>query len=165
MSLMIAVPDHALTDNLKDQEESIERDIFVQQKINIELDISVPDDPNQSFGNLNLIDLGDARRHLTGKALNNIIARKLRKFASSYHRLSVYAWEYRIHEMCDFLGLWMSTKSAVLTTAADIHDYVICILIDIAGHVTKYRSFRGIYWQVHVDNIDNKIIKLEDQLI
>ncbi|XP_050419841.1 uncharacterized protein LOC126832855 isoform X2 [Adelges cooleyi] len=143
MSLMIAVPDHALTDNLKDQEESIERDIFVQQKINIELDISVPDDPNQSFGNLNLIDLGDARRHLTGKALNNIIARKLRKFASSYHRLSVYAWEYRIHEMCDFLGLWMN----------------------IAGHVTKYRSFRGIYWQVHVDNIDNKIIKLEDQLI
>ncbi|XP_050422451.1 uncharacterized protein LOC126834482 isoform X5 [Adelges cooleyi] len=68
-------------------------------------------------------------------------------------------------EKCLFLGLWMSTniptfytKSAVTGTNSD------CVITDIANHVMVYRSIEGKYWQVDANDINHRIILLDEQL-
>ncbi|XP_050422433.1 uncharacterized protein LOC126847938 isoform X4 [Adelges cooleyi] len=144
MNFMIAVPEYA--------------SIAVNQR----LGIPVPNPANlrNYFGNLNLTNLGVLRRRFTKKALTNIIRRELigNETDGEPERVT-------FSEKCLFLGLWMSTniptfytKSAVTGTNSD------CVITDIANHVMVYRSIEGKYWQVDANDINHRIILLDEQL-
>ncbi|XP_050422442.1 uncharacterized protein LOC126847938 isoform X5 [Adelges cooleyi] len=142
MNFMIAVPEYA--------------SIAVNQR----LGIPVPNPANLHFGNLNLTNLGVLRRRFTKKALTNIIRRELigNETDGEPERVT-------FSEKCLFLGLWMSTniptfytKSAVTGTNSD------CVITDIANHVMVYRSIEGKYWQVDANDINHRIILLDEQL-
>ncbi|XP_050424938.1 uncharacterized protein LOC126835997 isoform X7 [Adelges cooleyi] len=108
----------------------------------------------QDHRNLNLTNLGKVRRFFTGNALRNIILNELA------------ANEPNCSELCQYIGLWMSTKvPSLYTNITEIVPYNVCILRDTAGHIIKYRSFGSTYWQVDADDIDYKIIKLKDQVL
>ncbi|XP_050444265.1 uncharacterized protein LOC126847888 isoform X2 [Adelges cooleyi] len=110
--------------------------------------------PSQHHRNLNLTNLGKVRRFFTGNALRNIILNELA------------ANEPNCSELCQYIGLWMSTKvPSLYTNITEIVPYNVCILRDTAGHIIKYRSFGSTYWQVDADDIDYKIIKLKDQVL
>ncbi|XP_050419631.1 uncharacterized protein LOC126847996 isoform X2 [Adelges cooleyi] len=142
MNFMIAVPERAKFTNLP---EAVFTQIALQGKISFEL----------YFGNVNLTELGNLRRVLTKKALNNIIRRAL----------NVNEKDVTLSQLCYFIGLWMSAKIPTLyTNFIDTDSDNICILKDESDHVIKYRSIGGIFYQVDVDNLDYKIITLEEQL-
>ncbi|XP_050424896.1 uncharacterized protein LOC126835997 isoform X2 [Adelges cooleyi] len=153
LNFMVAVPERAsLTNN--NIQESIGLQIDMQFEIQIELPLLVLIAPSQHHRNLNLTNLGKVRRFFTGNALRNIILNELA------------ANEPNCSELCQYIGLWMSTKvPSLYTNITEIVPYNVCILRDTAGHIIKYRSFGSTYWQVDADDIDYKIIKLKDQVL
>ncbi|XP_050424064.1 uncharacterized protein LOC126835481 isoform X1 [Adelges cooleyi] len=145
MNYMFTVPDAARIDSLKFLEESKIMQEYVQKQIRQIIGRPEPNNLNQ---NLNLADLGKARRVLTGKALRNIIARKLDKSSQNW--------------MCKLLGLWMSTRTSLLTFAEN-EGNIDCKLSDRDNHVIKYRYFEGNYFQI--DEMEGIIGKLKTQLL
>ncbi|XP_050419865.1 uncharacterized protein LOC126832881 [Adelges cooleyi] len=139
MNFMIAIPEYAiLTDD--NRIEIINHQLDMRQMIIRELPIPVPNTPDQKYMNINLHNMGEARRKITRKALKQIIMDELR--------------------------LWMSTQTPSLytrTTQAGFKN--VCTITDRADHVIKYRSLNGIICQVDVNNIDEIIIELKVQIL
>ncbi|XP_050444341.1 uncharacterized protein LOC126847938 isoform X1 [Adelges cooleyi] len=161
MNFMIAVPEYASI-AVNQRLASIDHQFSMQGQILMKLGIPVPNPANlrNYFGNLNLTNLGVLRRRFTKKALTNIIRRELigNETDGEPERVT-------FSEKCLFLGLWMSTniptfytKSAVTGTNSD------CVITDIANHVMVYRSIEGKYWQVDANDINHRIILLDEQL-
>ncbi|XP_050424986.1 uncharacterized protein LOC126836033 isoform X5 [Adelges cooleyi] len=158
MSILFAVPEKADLTNMQ---------IYMDQQIQLQLEIidslflPVPNNPGPNlfcadYGDINLTDLGEARRYLTGKALRNIIIFAIDRYESyiSFGRL------------CRFLGVWISTKTPTMyITSAEVDTYRCCVLKDKADHITKYTFIDDAYWQVDAENIDFKIIELKEQLL
>ncbi|XP_050425085.1 uncharacterized protein LOC126836085 isoform X2 [Adelges cooleyi] len=69
-------------------------------------------------------------------------------------------------QLCTYIGLWTSTKipSHYIKDVSIDGENGVCILLDKDNCVKKYRSFDGIYYQVDVDDIDHRIVKLQEQL-
>ncbi|XP_050425021.1 uncharacterized protein LOC126836063 isoform X2 [Adelges cooleyi] len=155
MNFMIAIPEYAiLTDD--NRIEIINHQLDMRQMIIRELPIPVPNTPDQKYMNINLHNMGEARRKITRKALKQIIMDELNRKQPVFY----------FSQMCCFIGLWMSTQTPSLytrTTQAGFKN--VCTITDRADHVIKYRSLNGIICQVDVNNIDEIIIELKVQIL
>ncbi|XP_050425373.1 uncharacterized protein LOC126836210 [Adelges cooleyi] len=153
---MIALPDKVnLTNTQEHIAEHINRQRAMQAEITVKLSIPVPHVEIQNFEDLDLTQLGEDRRLLTGPALKNIIRRAL----------SGYRPNATLSQLCHLIGLMMSTKvGKIFTTTHEIYPNILCILWDRADHYIKYRVFEGQLWQVADDYIDKKLEPLWAQL-
>ncbi|XP_050424017.1 uncharacterized protein LOC126835455 [Adelges cooleyi] len=150
ISVMIAIPEYA---NLNDIQQSTNYQTLMQNEIAVQLSLPVPEFPNQNFGNLNLRQLGEERRFFTAEALKNITIRALDGLEPGV----------TLKQLCRIIGVWTSTQIPNLfITSTNVEPYSVCALEDEEGHVVKYRSFEGIYWQVDVTDIDLQIIQLRN---
>ncbi|XP_050444197.1 uncharacterized protein LOC126847820 isoform X2 [Adelges cooleyi] len=168
MSLMIVLPELALTDKIEDEQESLIKQEYMQREISQNIYIPVPDAPDDtenSFEDLNLFSLGNDRRSLTRKALKNVILHKLAA-AAFEPRISQIGEMYRVFKLCNLLAMWISTYTTLLTST-DVNNSIdrICILNDESNQVTKYRSIEGTYYQVDEVIVDVPLISLEQLLM
>ncbi|XP_050444207.1 uncharacterized protein LOC126847845 isoform X1 [Adelges cooleyi] len=159
MNFMIAVPEKASLTNVSG---SIECQRFMRVEITSALSIPMPDAAYQNFRNSNLTELGKARRRYTREALRKIIL----KILASKEPVFSLGQIHRFGKLCCFIGLWMSTKiPSLYITGIKTENNGVCVLMDGSDHLTKYRSFNGVLWQVDAVDIDNKIIELKAQLL
>ncbi|XP_050425381.1 uncharacterized protein LOC126836215 [Adelges cooleyi] len=116
----------------------------------------MPSIQNEAFENLNLQQLGEERRRLTGEALKKIII----------HALDGTEPTVSLTEKCRFLGLWIITQIPNLhIKSTNIDPYGVCILIDKSDHNIKYRYSSGQFWYVDVNNTDFQIIQLKERVM
>ncbi|XP_050444213.1 uncharacterized protein LOC126847845 isoform X2 [Adelges cooleyi] len=138
MNFMIAVPEKASLTNVSG---SIECQRFMRVEITSALSIPMPDAAYQNFRNSNLTELGKARRRYTREALRKII-------------LKILASKEPVFSLGQIHRFGIKTE-----------NNGVCVLMDGSDHLTKYRSFNGVLWQVDAVDIDNKIIELKAQLL
>ncbi|XP_050444403.1 uncharacterized protein LOC126847970 isoform X2 [Adelges cooleyi] len=159
MNFMIAVPDKASI--AANQRLAVSHQMNMQYQIIIKLGI-MPElnAANLYFGNLNLPALAAWRRRFTRNALRNIIRRELIRNETERGPERV-----TFNQKCRFLGLWMSIIVPTLyTKSTHTGPNNDCVITDIANHITIYRSIEGKYWQVDANDINHRIIQLDEQL-
>ncbi|XP_050424300.1 uncharacterized protein LOC126835634 [Adelges cooleyi] len=187
MNLMIAVPEkinigYGLPDyeNREVMENFTYYQAILTKRIKTLLDIDGPTiDEEQKFEDLDLKQLAEERRSLTGIALKNIIRR-----AIDFENLANFVEERRINPtqtlkikiadrykhrvslsgMCRLIALLMSTKfprSCIIEYKTDFIST--CTLWD---GTTKYiyREIESTWWQVNVNNINNNVKLLKEVL-
>ncbi|XP_050444233.1 uncharacterized protein LOC126847859 [Adelges cooleyi] len=161
MNFMVTVPERASLTNA-DLDESIDQQRAMQDEITAVTGLPIPDVPDQDFANLNLSELGDARRVLTKEALKNIIIRALNANEPIVTGIQII----KFGQLCRFIGLWMSTLDPLLYIKATRIEVIfnMCILTNTADHDIKYRKINDEFCLVDVNNIDNKLIELVVQL-
>ncbi|XP_050425000.1 uncharacterized protein LOC126836057 [Adelges cooleyi] len=149
---MIALPEYPYHSEI---EVCKEIQIFMREEIQNELKIDVPKVPNQNFKELNLDDLGNERRKLTGKALTNIWNKAI---VGSDKDEESYSY------MCYMIAVFMSTKFP-LSYKRDIRIEPdgTCTMYD---GVTKktYKKYIGKWWQV-IGNCTDDWLQLEEEPI
>ncbi|XP_050444013.1 uncharacterized protein LOC126847678 [Adelges cooleyi] len=108
-----------------------------------------------------LNELGKARRVLTGNAIRNVLTQALAELIS-------YDKMHSVYKFCMLISLWISSKTAsilLVSVGHEENDNDTCVVHDEDGNAVKYRSFKGIYWQVNVNKTDTKIKELNVQLL
>ncbi|XP_050443647.1 uncharacterized protein LOC126847456 isoform X2 [Adelges cooleyi] len=181
MNIMIAVPEHYAY--ISDLEGAKDIQIAMQNEIKR---IDVPEVSDQTlakFDNIDLEQLGEERRRLTGKALKNMMIhaldfenmtgliekRKIFPTELVKNRIVRYA-DSRIQEspllrMCRLIALFMTTKTptafikSVLTGSKRT-----CCLTDVLTTSKTYREIDGVWWQVSTNAIDDRLQLLKKEL-
>ncbi|XP_050419852.1 uncharacterized protein LOC126832870 [Adelges cooleyi] len=153
MNLMLTIPEFAATDKIY---ECVLVQRKLQSEITVELFIPIPEVQDKFVQILKLSDLGKKRRTFSKAALKNLIIRALDGNKP----------DVSLVQLCTYIGLWTSTKipSHYIKDVSIDGENGVCILLDKDNCVKKYRSFDGIYYQVDVDDIDHRIVKLQEQL-
>ncbi|XP_050425374.1 uncharacterized protein LOC126836211 [Adelges cooleyi] len=155
LSYMIAVPDKANLTNIQEPiSEYIDQEKAMQKEIINNLPLLVTQVPDQNFSQLDLTQLGENRRLRTGKAVKKLIRRAL----------GLDDPDTTFSQLCSYIGLMASTKIAKVFTTVFNTDPVICLLWDGADHYIKYKTIKGIFYQVDNDT-DTEIEPLSAQLV
>ncbi|XP_050441130.1 uncharacterized protein LOC126845990 isoform X2 [Adelges cooleyi] len=194
MNLMIAVPEHihiaSTIPGLKPLNIK-EKSTYYQCRMSLEiehvLNIPVPQIiENQNFGDLDLTELAEERRRLTGTALKNIIRRALdfeylinlieerrvnptgtvrnRITSASDSYAHGVCYQCTVLRMCRLIALFMSTKFPTsYIQNLETGSNRTCTIWDGNTHKT-YRKVDGKWWQVSVNDINNKEQLLKEQL-
>ncbi|XP_050443651.1 uncharacterized protein LOC126847458 isoform X2 [Adelges cooleyi] len=165
-------------------QEAIEIQKALQSIITTELGIGVPAVPDQIFEELVLTQLGKERRRFTGKALKDLMSHLL----TNVDNLTALVEVRRINPtvalnrrmvrssnsskpegsllwMCRLLGLFTSTKFPIsFIKNINTGHKKTCFLEDEITANKIYREINGVWWQVNVNNIEDKLQLLEKQL-
>ncbi|XP_050425788.1 uncharacterized protein LOC126836440 [Adelges cooleyi] len=184
MNNMITVPDYAF---LRDIQKSIHRQRDMRIEIGYELKINIPS-VDQNSGDLNLRQLGEARRLVAEIALKNIInrahdfkhnianlveQRRLWGTPRTFQKTIATAIDEKqkdssLGRMCNYIGLWTSTRTPspyIIDIRIRLSPDCVCTLWDQSYEAKVYRPFGGVYWQVDADVTDRQIMKLQAQLL
>ncbi|XP_050443648.1 uncharacterized protein LOC126847457 [Adelges cooleyi] len=153
MNIMIAVPEYYAY--FYDLDEAIHIQRAMQDEISSKLGIAVPEVPDQNFGELVLTQLGEERRRFTKRALQLLIIDALGKVQ-----------EFSVLVMCRLIALFMSTKFPTsFIKNIKIGKKNTCFIQDDISAYKIYRDINGKWWQVNVNDIENKLNSLEGQLV
>ncbi|XP_050443642.1 uncharacterized protein LOC126847455 [Adelges cooleyi] len=182
MSIMIAVPEYYAY--LYDLDEAIYIQRAMQDEISSKLGIAVPEVTDQIFEKLVLTQLGEDRRRFTGKALKDMMNNAI----TNYGNLTGHVEERRINPtkalirkmvrsvysrkqddpllwMCRLIALFMSTKFPTsFIKNIKTGDKKTCFLEDEITASKTYREINGVWWQVNVNDIEDKLQLLKEQL-
>ncbi|XP_050443568.1 uncharacterized protein LOC126847401 isoform X2 [Adelges cooleyi] len=168
---------------------SIQASIGLQETLKNEfvdaLKIVAPDVPSEDLMNLDLPQLGDQRRSLIGKALNNIICQAIdfenitnlleeRRYApteNSRNRIIRTSdrnlYQVPLTKMCQFITLFLLTTCPTEDVFVLPNEDKKTCTLKIKGltpEVQVYREIDGIWWQVNPDDIDKRVETLKNQI-
>ncbi|XP_050424638.1 uncharacterized protein LOC126835840 [Adelges cooleyi] len=137
------------TPELADLEINSEKFINIQKAIQSAIDeiipVILPETSNIDFVTMDLVQLGNKRRHFTRNALRKIIIRILIGKEPGIN----------LDGTCCLIGLFMSTKYPVFhTTTTKTGDRSTCTLTKQNDSNTVYRSFNGEFFEVDPGNVD-----------
>ncbi|XP_050443596.1 uncharacterized protein LOC126847423 [Adelges cooleyi] len=182
MNHVIVSPDYQCSDSIRG---SIRLQETLKQEFLDELKITAPEVPSENFINLDLPQLGDARRSLIGKALKKIILQALdvtnltslieeRRHApteNSRNRI-IRASDRNLYHvssclMCQLIALFLLTKCPTHDVFALVNeDENTCTIINKSSipDTSVYREINGIWWQVNPDDINKRVETLKNQI-